>query len=57
MFPSLAPRNVRSLVDCEGPVETAQQGMETEGEDRRISLVIRELERYKVANGSYTPED
>ena len=40
--------NVRSLVDCEGPVETARQGMATEGEDRRIDLVIRELKRYKV---------
>ena len=40
--------NVRSLVDCEGPVETARQSATAEGEDRRIDLVIRELGRYQV---------
>ena len=51
MFPSLAPRivwNVWSLVDCKGLVETARQDVATEGEDRRINLVIRELERHKL---------
>ena len=51
MFPSLAPRIVEcsiTCVNCEGPMKTARQGMSTEGEDRRIDLVIRELERYNV---------
>ena len=41
--------NVRSLLDAEGPVETARQGRDTvDGEDRRIDLVIRELARYNI---------
>ena len=41
--------NVRSLLDTEGPVETARQGRDTvDGEDRRIDLVIRELVRYNI---------
>lgn len=40
---------MRSLLDAEGPVETARQGRDIEnGEDRRIDLVIRELDWYNV---------
>ena len=40
---------MRSLLDAEGPVETARQGRDTvDGEDRRIDLVIRELMRYNI---------
>ena len=38
--------NVRTLLDCERPVETAQQRTANEGEDRQIDLVIRELRRW-----------
>ena len=39
--------NVRSLVDNEGTVETARVSSEvSESEDRRIDLVIRELNQY-----------
>ena len=38
--------NVRSLLDCEGPVETARQRSEMGvSEDRRIDQVLRVLER------------
>ena len=41
--------NVRSLVDIEGTVETARLSSEnSEPEDRRIDLVIRELNRYDI---------
>ena len=41
--------NVRSLVDNEGTVETARLSSErSESEDRRIDLVIRELNRYDI---------
>lgn len=41
--------NVRSLVDNEGSVETARISAEVaEPEDRRIDLVIRELDRYNI---------
>ena len=41
--------NVRSLLESEGPVETAHQRSEIrEAEDRRIDLVIRELKRYNI---------
>ena len=41
--------NVRSLLDAEGPIETARQGSEArDAEDRRVDLVVRELERYHV---------
>ena len=41
--------NVRSLPDCEGPVETAKQGTESEQSDiRRIDQVVKELERYRI---------
>ena len=41
--------NVRSLVDNEGTVETARGTSEAnESEDRRIDLVIRELNRYDI---------
>ena len=41
--------NVRSLVDNEGTINTARlsHGI-SEPEDRRIDLVIRELERYNI---------
>ena len=43
--------NTRSLLDAEGPIETARQGRDAvQAEDRRADLVIRELSRYtKVA--------
>ena len=38
--------NVRSLLDTEGPVETAKQGRDVaEAEDRRIDQVVSELSR------------
>ena len=42
--------NVRSLLDSEGSVETARQGLDCHQvtEDRRIDLVVRELNRYKI---------
>ena len=42
--------NVRSLLDNEGPIEIARQGPECHqlAEDRRIDLVIRELNRYNI---------
>ena len=42
--------NVRSLLDNEGPIETARQGPECHqlSEDRRIDLVVRELNRYRI---------
>ena len=41
--------NVRTLLDNEGPVETARQGREREeNEDCRIDLVLRELGRYHI---------
>ena len=44
--------NVRSLVDNEGTVETARLSSEMgESEDRRIELVIGELNRYKNVAG------
>ena len=45
----IASWNVRSLLDSEGPVETARQGRDTvHGEDRRIDEVVKELCRYGV---------
>ena len=42
--------NVRSLLDYEGPVETARQHPRTgHFDDRRIDQVVRELERYKIS--------
>ena len=39
--------NVRSLLDYEGPVETARQYAETgQFDDCRIDQVVKELERY-----------
>ena len=41
--------NVRSLLDSEGPIETARQRSEVDRvEDRKIDLVVRELGRYGV---------
>ena len=42
--------NVRSLLDNERPIETARQGPECHqlAEDRRIDLVVRELNRYNI---------
>ena len=41
--------NVRSLIDNEGTVETARMSSEvSESEDRRIDLVIRELNQYNI---------
>ena len=41
--------NVRSLVDNEGSVETARISSKVaELEDRRIDLVLRELDRYDI---------
>ena len=41
--------NIRSLLDTEGPIETARQRSEEKGaEDRRVDLVVRELDRYGV---------
>ena len=46
---SLASWNVRSLVDVEGPVQTARQRKEvTNAEERRIDQVVSELYRYKI---------
>ena len=40
---------MRSLVDNEGTVKTARLSSEkSESEDRRIDLVIRELDRYDI---------
>ena len=42
--------NVRSLLDCEGPVETARQCSEaSQFDDRRIDQVVNELERYRIS--------
>ena len=42
--------NVQSLLDSEGSVETARQGLDCRQvtEDQRIDLVVRELYRYKI---------
>ena len=41
--------NVRSLLYCEGAVETARQRTEVgQFDDRRIDQVTRELERYQI---------
>ncbi len=41
--------NVRSLLDAEGPVETARRGIDAwKAEDRRADLVVRELDRYNM---------
>ena len=46
---SLASWNVRSLVDVEGPVQTARQRKEVaNAEERRIDQVVSELNRYKI---------
>ena len=46
MFKYVAMWNVRSLLESEGPVETARQISEVQlAEDRKIDLVIRELDR------------
>ena len=40
---------MRSLLDAEGPIETARQGRDAnQAEDRRVDLVIRELSRYDI---------
>ena len=47
--------NVRSLLDVEGSVETARQSAEVANsvrEERKIDLVIRELDRYGVTIGA-----
>ena len=45
----VATWNVRSLLESEGPVETARQISEVQlAEDRKINLVIRELDWYGV---------
>ena len=46
--------NVRSLLECDGPVETAGRVLKLEYilEDRRIDLAIRELGRYRVTVGA-----
>jgi len=43
--------NVRSLLDNEGPIEVAWQGPAHHqfSEDRRIDLVIRELQHYSIS--------
>ena len=49
-----ATRNVSSLLESEGSVETACQTSEIKlAEDRIIDLVIRELERYDVKIGAF----
>ena len=41
--------NVRSMLDTEGSVETARQRQNTHhAEDRKVDLVVRELERYNI---------
>ena len=46
---SLATWNVRSLVDVEGPVQTARQRKEVaNAEERRIDQAVSELNRYKI---------
>ena len=46
---SLALWNVRSLVDVEGPVQTARQRKEVaNAKKRRIDQVVGELNRYKI---------
>lgn len=41
--------NVRSLLDNEGPIETARQSRERDcNEDRRVDIVLRELGRYGI---------
>ena len=41
--------DMRSMLDAEGSVETARQGRDTLlAEDRRVDLIIRELERYDI---------
>ena len=46
---SLATWNVRSLVDVEGPVQTARQRKEeANAEERRIDQVVSERNRYKI---------
>ena len=45
--------NVRSLLESEGSVETARQTREISlAEDKKIDLVIRELDRYGVKIGA-----
>ena len=47
---NLATWNVRSLLDAEGPLETAKCRDEAgEAEGRRVDQVILELERYNIA--------
>ena len=43
--------NARSLLDCEGPVETASQRTKTGPSigNRKIDQVLRELERYQIS--------
>ena len=41
--------NVRSLMDAEGPVETAKQGRDVAQADvRRVDQVVSQLNKYKV---------
>ena len=50
--------NVRSLLDAEGPVETAKQGRDAAlAEDRRIDQVVSQLSRYKVSACGCTSGD
>ena len=47
--------NVRSMLDVEGPLETARQGAEgafSGREERKVDLVVRELDRYGVTIGA-----
>ena len=47
--------NVRSMLNAEGTVETARQGAEVKNslkEERKVDLVIRELDRYGVTIGA-----
>ena len=45
----LASLNLRSMLDVEGSVETARQGRDIlHAEDRKVDLIVRELERYDI---------
>ena len=47
--------NVRSMLDVEGPVETARQGAKVTNsakEERKVDIVVRELDRYGITIGA-----
>ena len=49
----LGPWKIRSLLDNEGPIETAcGRKNNTKYEDRRIDLVVKELNRYNITVGA-----